>query len=69
MITISWPAAIIILMGIYWPVTLSLAVAFIVVIFACTNKVTWRIVGVILAVICMVPAIWLFWISLTFQQL
>lgn len=65
MITIGWPAAIVFLMGYYWPVALMLAITLTACIFICTKKMTWRISGVILAVIIMSPAIWFFWISLT----
>lgn len=65
MVTIGWPTAIIFLMGYYWPVTLSFAITLIVVIFYYTKNVTWRISGLILAVIVMIPAIWLLWVFLS----
>ena len=63
MITIGWPAAIIFLMGYYWPVTLLFAITLTAVIFNCTKQAIWRVLSIILAAIFMIPAAWLLWIS------
>lgn len=65
MVTIGWPAAIIFLIGYYWPVTLSFAITLIATVFYHTKNVTWRVLSLILAVIVMIPAIWLLWVTLS----
>lgn len=65
MVTINLPAAVIFLMGYYWPVTLLFAVAGVACIFCHTRKKRWRVTGIIVAAIVMLPAVWLWWVFLT----
>ncbi|EPG3800588.1 hypothetical protein MBO10_005185, partial [Klebsiella pneumoniae] len=65
MLTIGWPTAIVFIMGYYWPVSLFLAISLIACSFTFTKKTTWRILGATLAVVIMIPAFFLWWISLT----
>ncbi len=65
MVTIGWPTAIIFIIGYYWPVSFFVAISLVVCIFSLTKKTIWRILGGILAMVIMTPAILLWWISLT----
>lgn len=68
MVTITWSAKIIFLLGYYWPVTVTLAIALVVVVWYHTKMLTCRVLGIVLAGILITPVAWLYWISLVIQS-
>ncbi|MFC0246824.1 hypothetical protein ACFOLL_13125 [Falsochrobactrum ovis] len=60
MITFPWWAAIIIVMSIYWPITVMVAGTLVVTAFLGTKSVGWRTAWIVLAVLIVAPVIWFY---------
>lgn len=63
MVSFSWWVTAIIIMSIYWPITVMVAAAIVATAFMGTQNVGWRIVWSLLAILLVLPVIWFHTIS------
>ncbi|WP_415279885.1 hypothetical protein [Brucella sp. BZ] len=60
MISFSWWVAVIVIMSIYWPITVMVAVAIVMTGFMGTKSVGWRVAWSALALLIVAPVIWFY---------
>ncbi|WP_036578779.1 hypothetical protein [Brucella anthropi] len=60
MISFSWWVAVIVIMSIYWPITVMVAVAIVMTAFMGTKSVGWRVAWSALALLIAAPVIWFY---------
>ncbi|MEJ5019278.1 hypothetical protein WH297_05935 [Ochrobactrum vermis] len=60
MISFSWWVAVLVIMSIYWPITVMVAAAIVMTAFMGTKSVGWRAAWTMLAILLVVPAIWFY---------
>ncbi|MEL4071070.1 hypothetical protein WKW50_13065 [Ochrobactrum sp. GPK 3] len=60
MISFPWWVTILVIMSIYWPVTVMVAAAIVVTAFLGTKSLGWRVAWIVLAALIVAPVIWFY---------
>ncbi|WP_418460403.1 hypothetical protein ACNT8L_16365 [Brucella intermedia] len=60
MISFPWWVAVLVIMSIYWPITVMVAAAILMTAFLGTKSVGWRIAWSALAILLVAPVIWFY---------
>ncbi|MBA8837711.1 MULTISPECIES: hypothetical protein [unclassified Ochrobactrum] len=60
MISFPWWVAVLVIMSIYWPVTVMVAAAIVMTAFLGTKNIGWRIAWIVLAALIVAPVIWFY---------
>jgi hypothetical protein len=60
MISFPWWVTVLVIMSIYWPVTVMVAAAIVVTAFLGTKSIGWRLAWIALAALIVAPVIWFY---------
>jgi len=60
MISFPWWVTVLVIMSIYWPVTVMVAAAIVVTAFLGTKSLGWRVAWIVLAALIVAPVIWFY---------
>ncbi|MFK4062183.1 hypothetical protein [Brucella anthropi] len=60
MISFPWWVAVLFVMSIYWPITVMVAAAIVMMAFLGTKSVGWRVAWSVVAILIVAPVIWFY---------